>query len=118
LQLGTPASIGKAISVLEAAAAASNPNLKDMQAQVLSAIGGLKEGGALADELRLRLNMATGQLQAAARDAVQVARFEQVRGALWMQGLWTQGTSAAGRGRHRGQLVCQTREIRLWAHSS
>jgi hypothetical protein len=85
--------------VLEAAAAASNPNLKDMQAQVLGAINGLKEGGALGDELRLRLNMATGQLQAAARDAVQVARFEQVRGR----------TRRQRHGEHSVLVVCSSR---------
>jgi hypothetical protein len=66
-------SLTKAIAVVEDA---RNPQLAPAVLDALAACEGLE--GHLRDALRFRLNLAAGQLGDAARDALELAQFEQV----------------------------------------
>lgn len=72
-QAGTPASLSKAIGVVERA---REPQLAAPVADAIAACAGLE--GAARDGLLLRLNMAAGRLGDAARNALELARMEQV----------------------------------------
>lgn len=74
LQVCNPSSLAKAIKVVE------DNRCVDSVPMILAALDrcqGLE--GHTRDSLRLRLNMAAGQLGEAARDALELARREQVR---------------------------------------
>lgn len=74
LQVCNPSSLAKAIKVVE------DSRCVDSAPMILAALDrcqGLE--GRARDSLRLRLNMAAGQLGEAARDALELARREQVR---------------------------------------
>jgi WD repeat-containing protein 19 len=72
-QVCSPSSLTKAIKVLE------DSQCVESAPMILSALERCKGlEGHVRDTLRLRLNMAAGQLAEAARDALELARREQV----------------------------------------
>jgi hypothetical protein len=74
VQVCSQSSLCKAIAVVEDA---HNPQLAPAVLDALAACEGLE--GHVRDALRFRLNLAAGQLGDAARDALELAQFEQVR---------------------------------------
>lgn len=71
-------SLTKAIAVVEES---NNPLLAPAVLDALAACEGIE--GHVRDALRFRLNLAAGQLGHAARDAQELARFEQVSKPHW-----------------------------------
>jgi hypothetical protein len=74
LQVCSQSSLTKAIAVVEDT---RNAQLAPVVLDALAACEGLE--GHMRDALRFRLNLAAGQLGDAARDALELAQFEQVR---------------------------------------
>jgi hypothetical protein len=73
VQVCSQSSLTKAIAVVEDT---RNPQLAPAVLDALAACEGLE--GHMRDALRFRLNLAAGQLGDAARDALELAQFEQV----------------------------------------
>lgn len=71
-QVGTVATVSKAISLAET----SRDN--SLALQIMEFVATMPAEGSTKDELRFRLNIAVGQFAEAARDALEMARFEQV----------------------------------------
>ena len=77
MQVCNQSSLAKAIGVVETT---RNPQLASAVLDALIDCPGLE--GHVRDALRFRLNLAAGQLGDAAKDALELARFEQV-GSSW-----------------------------------
>lgn len=75
LRLGTPTAMHKAVGVVEKSGS------RELGVSVLEHVEEHVTDGSVKDELRFKLNLALGMLQDAARDACEMARFEQVRAA-------------------------------------